>query len=330
MRLALGDGAVRWIACGPLAAALITAAARAGADEPPPSPFVQVTDDSDPPRPPAAPLQTLKRMPPGYFNGLGSYHRTWGAQIDTSFDTSRVLTSRLELSRAISIWAPIAIVLRANVGFALGVGSDAYAVKGLIASVGLRNQTYQSRYWVEFGLRLVPPWYGPREGEPSGQAIALGATFSSGLADDARWLPFTDTGFQIYGAIQNRSRDFGAPGWQFYAGALYGGQASLGSMKVRTWLGPQSGFIGNAYVDIFLGLLRLGNVDMNLQVGTHAEVSLSTIWPADRPFPAVLGGFVGWSPEYWFASRLFCGVAGSPGFTKADVQYGFRLEFFVP
>lgn len=272
----------------------------------------------------------LKRMEPGYFNGIGSYKRTWGAELDSSFDTNRVATARLELSRAFRVTPPVSIVARVNTALAAAVEVGDYLILGPNVSLGLKNQSRTGKSWLEFGLRLVPGWEGPQDNKPSSQVVALGATYSSGLADDARWLPFAETGLQLYGIIQNRTATFGPPGTKLYVGALYGGQASLWPMKVRTWLGPQTGFIGNAYADVFLGLWRLSGVDLNLQVGGHGEVSLSTIWPADHPFPMLGGGFVAWSPEYWVQGRIFAGAAGSPSYTKTDIQYGFRLEFFVP
>lgn len=331
MRSGRGAGAVRRFAWGAFAAALLaTTAARA--DGEPDGLFSKLGEPADDSPTPTATDRTTKLvcMPPGYFNGIGSCCRLWEARLDTSFDTNRVFTGRLELSRAFVIRPSIAIVGRVDGAMAASAAEGNYVLKGPIVSLGLRNQTQRGNYWTEAGVKLVPGYEGPSYDDPSSQRIALNATFSSGLADDARWLPISDTGLQVYGVIQNRTNPRWYRGWESYVGAIYGLQASLWPMKVRSWLGPQSGFIGNTHVDLFVGLPHIGYEVANLQIGLHGELSLSTIWPADRPFPMLGGAFVGWSPEYWFSGRIFAGVAGSPGYTQADYQYGVRLEFFVP
>ncbi|MFO0587451.1 MAG: hypothetical protein U0441_07925 [Polyangiaceae bacterium] len=275
--------------------------------------------------------ETLECYWPGYFNGLGACNRTWEIRLDSSFDTNRVGTGRVEIAAAWRRNVGWAWIFRTSMGLAGAVNTGSVVLKGPIVSVGVRQQTKSGKVAFELGLRLIPGWNGPHEGDTEGQNLAFGATLSSGLADDARWLPFAETGVQLYTSLLTRTRDWvPVRGTQVYFGALYGGQGSLFPMKVRTWVGSQTGFIGNVFVDVFTGILKYVGRPANLQVGLHGEVSLSTIWPASRPLPLLGNVYVAWSPKDWISARVFGGVSLSPLVQVPDLQYGLRTELYVP
>lgn len=271
---------------------------------------------------------------PEFFNGLGTKGRRWSVETNTSFDTNRVFTERFELAVAIPI-KPISplvtAVARASFGGNADTVSGFYGIQGPILSLGLRDRSKSANYWVEFGLRMLPNYSSPHDTEPSAQQAAFRSTLSSGIADDAAWLPLSSFGAELYAAFQSRTDP-----WRmlhtsiFYFGAMYGGNASLAPLAVKTWLGPQNGFVGNLFLEIFLGVPELAGWQGNLQFGAHGEASLSSIWPGNQPFPALVNGFVAWSPKSWFALRVFAGVSGSPLGGGIDNQYGTRLAFFVP
>ena len=110
-------------------------------------------------------------------------------------------------------------------------------------------------------------------------------------------------------------------------GALYGGQVSLAPMQIQSWLGPQNGVIGNALVELYAGAPRLAHRDIRVQIGVHADVSLSSIWPGDESLPMHLDGYFGWNPLPGVIARFFYGFAGSPLGSWTN-PYGMRVEYF--
>ncbi len=270
---------------------------------------------------------------PGYFNGIGTGGRMWEAQTSTSFDTNRVFTERIDLAVAVPIKfiSPLVTgVVRAGFGGNADTTTGFYGIQGPIFSFGIRDRSKDANFWVEFGVRLLPNYSSPNDTSPAAQQAALRSTFSSGIADDAAWLPLADFGTQIYASFQSRTSAWSpGNGTSVYFGATYGGRASLAPLDVKTWLGPQTGFIGNVYLDVFFGIPVLWNKAANTQVGVHGELSLSSIWPGSDPFPIVGNAFVGWSPKSWFEMRVFAGFSGSAN-NPNDNQYGARLAFFVP
>jgi hypothetical protein len=121
------------------------------------------------------------------------------------------------------------------------------------------------------------------------------------------------------------------PLWSWFVGVLYGAKVTNGTVQVTTWLGPENQFVGNAFVELFMGVPRIYKAPINGELGVHVDASLSNVWPGVDPFPAVLNGFVSWSPERWISARLFYGIAGSPGGKiPATQQYGARLQFYLP
>jgi len=275
-------------------------------------------------------LAHVEASAPGYFGGLGTPCRMWEARMDTSFDTNRVLTERVELARALTLRDYLALVARVSFGAADSTRDSFYVIQGPIFSLGLRTQWPSAKRWFEFGVRVVPNWSGPNDTDPRAQTLALGAVLSSGIADDAAWLPFTDVGWQLYGMFYVRTSAMSGRAGSYYLGALYGGKASVAPMSVASWLGTQHAFIGNLFVDAFLGAPVMGGEQTNLQFGVHAEVSLSSIWPGNELFPILANGYVAWSPKAWVAMRFFGGPALTLGALQTSTQYGARLEFYVP
>jgi hypothetical protein len=324
----------RAVACALAGAMLLqTAAARAAAPPDPSRHPFQLFEVREDEQGHAVVENRASPRPPGYFGGLGTFGRTWQIQSDTAFDTKRVFTQRFEVARAVPWIGELAVVIRTDVATDAALPQGTYGLQGPIASVGVRDQSASGEYWLEFGVRLIFPWLGPDDRRPSTQQLALSATLASGLADDARWLPFSDLGMQIYGAIRTQTEPLGNYAWTLLPGMLYGGEASLWPLRVQSWLGPQTGFVGNAFLELFLGLPRIASWDANVRVGAHGEVSLSTIWPTGVPFPMSANGFIAWSPEYCFAARLFIGLAGSPGASNIvpmSEQYGARVEAYFP
>ncbi len=195
----------------------------------------------------------------------------------------------------------------------------------------MRDRSASDQYWIEFGFRVIPNWKSPNDDDPRMLSLALAASLSSGTADDARWLDFSDFGFQLYGMIQSRTEPWVTRCSTLLLGAVYGGEASLWPLSVRSWLGPQTGVIGNAFLEVFVDAPVLFHTATNLQIGAHGEASLSSIWPGNDPFPVLGNVFLGWSPAKWLSARVFGGIAGSPNGTVAtNYPYGVRLEFFVP
>jgi hypothetical protein len=306
----------------PLALLLASTAAR-GDDAAMPAPL-SALEPANANEPPEAHL-------PGYFNGVGTTGRYWELASDSAFGTRRVFTQRFDLARALTLRGPLTLVVRANFGGDAAVDRGEAALQGPIFALGLRDHSASDSYAVEFGVRLIPSWSGPSDSDPTALQLALAATLTSGIADDARWLSFSDTGFQIYASFESRTEPFDLHALRLWLGARYGGEASLVPMKVRSWLGPQTGFIGNAFFEFTVGLPHVGNADTNVEIGSHAEVSLSSIWPSDDAFPFVANAFVGWSPVTWVSLRVFGGAALLPTAKVApETQYGLRLAFYLP
>jgi len=264
---------------------------------------------------------------PGYFNGLGTPGRSWEIQGDAAFSTSRIATGRLELGHAFT-FDLLSIVFRVDVAADSNVLDGAYAIHGPIPSLGLRTRTRDANEWIEVGLRLIPNWSGPTDTDPSALNLSLGASLASGAADDARWLAFSQIGCQLYGAIQARTSNLlPSPLGALLLGATYGGNISLSPLEVQSWLGPQKGLIGNAFVEVFASVPKLGHTSLNLQLGAHGDTSLSSIWPGSDLFPYEANIFIGWSPLTSFTARAFGGVAGAVGANSIPVSnpYGIRL-----
>ena len=117
----------------------------------------------------------------------------------------------------------------------------------------------------------------------------------------------------------------------FALGTVYGGEVSLPPLQVQSWLGPQTGFIGNAFAEVFLDAPRLGGSPVRLQVGVHGEVSLSSIWPGSDIFPIEGNAFLGWSPTPWLSARIFTGIARAVvGPVPVSNPYGLRVIGYVP
>jgi len=268
---------------------------------------------------------------PGYFNGIGTPCHYWEGRSDTAFDTKRVFTQHFELARAFTWKRYLAVVARVGFGMESDTTESFYTLQGPLASIGLRARAPSSNYWVEFGLRVIPNWSGPNDTDPRALQLALAATLSSGIADDAAWLQLADFGVQIYGAFESRTRRWAGKYMTSFLGAHWGGNASLAPMSVRSWLGPQTAFVGNVFAEGFLGLPVVAKTELNLEVGVHGEVSLSSIWPGNELFPVLGNVYLAWSPKTWVALRVFGGFAGSPTDPQTtNTHYGARLQFFVP
>lgn len=304
-----------------LSAAFSLATAVAQAQEPVPFSGLdrsdRATEGEDPP----------SATEPAYFNGIGTPRRSWELQADAAFSTSRVATGRLELGHAFTLDL-LSIVVRVDVATDTNTLDGVYAIHGPIPSLGLRARTRDANEWIEVGLRLLPTWKGPNDTDPSALNLSLGASLASGSADDARWLSFSRVGWQLYGAIQARTSNLLPPSLgTLFLGSLYGGDISLSPLEVRSWLGPQNGLIGNAFVELFVGFPCLGAWRAQMQAGVHADASLSSIWPGSDLFPYEANVFVGWSPVPWFAARAFGGLAGAVGSNAipGSNPYGIRL-----
>ncbi|MGH7435200.1 MAG: hypothetical protein ACRENE_05970, partial [Polyangiaceae bacterium] len=126
--------------------------------------------------------------------------------------------------------------------------------------------------------------------------------------------------------------------------AHYGGQTSLTPLHVPTWLGTESGIVGNAFAELSAGVTRLRlpwkdkdkcPTPIDVQLGAHGEASLSSIWPGNAVLPFALEAFVAWSPVPWFRARAFVGWANTaaslvgPGGWPQSVPYGLRLTFYT-
>jgi len=278
----------------------------------------------------AAPAEAVD---PGYFNGIGVEGRSWEIRSESGLGEHRVLTQRFEVARAfqLSRYALLYLVPRVSFGFAGSLAEDTWVVQGPLFSIGLRQRSMRGRYWAELGVRLIPNYSGPHDADPVAHRIAFDAAQTSGVGDDAMWLPFSAFGAQMYVAFQTRTAELGC--WSTaIAGAEYGARLSLGPMGVRTWLGPQGATVGSFWVEPFVTTRRLLGSRVNLQWGVHAEASLSSIWPGERSMPLHLAGFVGWSPTQWFALRLSGGGATAPLDMKTASQalFGIRAQVFAP
>lgn len=267
-----------------------------------------------------------------YLNGIGAPGRCWEITSDTSFGNRRVFTQRFEVARAFKVpRRSLAAVLRVGFGGDAQVNTGAYAIQGVEVAVGLKHYPL-SGFSLEYGLRLIPGWSGPQDREAEIQALALGATLTSGLGNDPAWLPFSKTGLQLYVDFQTRSGMWVlSPGWALMLGARYGGSTSLGDFQVHTWLGPQTAFIGNVYVEAYLGAPLLRDVLTSLQLGLHVDVSISSIWPGAQAFPLAWYGYIGWAPLSWFSFRAHIGNGMSLGSKDVPVlMYGLRLQLALP
>jgi hypothetical protein len=294
---------------------------------------------------PAAPMTTLVQRPdvdavestigePGYFNGLVAPGRPWEVQSDTTFSTSRVFTQRFEVARFVSLHprnTSTGLVVRTDFGAESDTTSGFYSLQGPLFSVGGRLRSTNNDHWIEFGVRVIPPYPGANDTNPQALRLALGATLASGQADDARWLPFSRWGYQIYGSVQSRvAIDAGTAG-RFLLGVRYGGETSLTPLSVPSWLGSQQGIVGNVFLDVFFGAPVIGGQPLALQLGGHAEVSLSSVWPGGAVFPLMGSVFGAWSPATWISVRVFYGLAGVPaGAVPLSRPYGLNLTFDLP
>lgn len=266
---------------------------------------------------------------PGYFNGLGTKWRKTELSATTTFDTNRTFTQRFELAHAFDVTTNLSVVGRLAFGGAdLVTVSNAYSLQGPLGALGLRYVSPAASYFAELGFRVIPPWPGPLDGLPVRQELALDAVLSSAAADDAMWLPFARFGSQLYGSFQARTDPFESATGTFLFGVVYGGAVSLAPLTVTTWLGPQSGLVGNIYLELFADAPRLGTVHACLQLGARAEVSLSSIWPGSDPLPMLVTPFLAWAPVHWFSARVFGGLAGSPA-ASFSVNYGATLELYA-
>lgn len=278
----------------------------------------------------AAQLEAAPEPGPEYLNGIGAPGRCWELTSDTAYSAYRVLTERIELGRALKIRRYLSVVVRARIGVDGSFASGAVAYQALVPSLGLRHQPHLDGYALEAGVRLLPAWGGPRgSNQPRMQVLALNATLTSGLGSDGTWLPLSTTGVQLYIDVLSRTKVLSTPPAALVFGARYGGEFLVSTAMVRTWLGPQSAFIANAWFEGFTAFTRMGHLPMPVQVGVHADVSLSSIWPGDTLFPVVFGAFVGWSPQRWVALRGFVGF-GTSATSRPQATGGVRLQFYVP
>ncbi len=268
-----------------------------------------------------------------YLDGIGSDRRTWEIMSETAFGEEQVLTERLEVGLAVKIPRfQLSVVGRVGLGFDAALDIGAYAIQGATFALGVRHISDHRNFLIEAGFRVVPAWQTSRDNLPSAQSLALSATLTSGAADDARWLPIASTGLQAYVEFQARTKKLGHDDVMTFAfGARYGGIASIMPISVHTWLGPEPQFIANVFLEGFLAVAKVRHWNTRLVVGAHLDVSLSSIWPGDLPFPLVANGFFGWSPCDAFMLRLFAGFGGSAGaFDAGQLQYGARLIFYFP
>ncbi len=280
----------------------------------------------------------------GWFTTLGSPGRLWEMRTDSAFSSNRALTERVELAHFFSVsqyettehtavGEQFGIVVRANFGLADDTTNSIYNPLGPLPAIGVRLRTPSDREWIEFGVRALIPYPGPSNALPGMQTLAFKATTSSGIADDAAWLPLDSWGAQLYLATQVRMAATNARGTLFAIGVSGGGQISLGSVNVTTWLGPQPTFLGNAYIEFFADIQRFRVTQLNLQIGAHAEASLSACWPGPSSLPILVNGYVGWSPIRAFALRIFYGSGESIAALFSGIlvqQYGVRAQVFFP
>ncbi len=294
--------------------------------------------------------KTLPGGIPGAFTTLGSYGRMWELRSDTAFSTTRVFTERVELAHMIGLAYHTAtkakqekkidderisprfgVVLRTSFGIAADTSGGMYNPAGPIFGLGFRTRTESDNEWIELGARVIPNYPGPENADPGMIKLAQNATTSSGIADDAAWLPLSSFGAQLYLLTQARTELLDVNGWKLAFGAWGGGYASLGPLEVTTWLGPQRGFVGNMFLELFFTLQQIGkSAPLNLQIGAHGEASLSSCWPGNDALPVLVSGFIAWSPVYPVAVRVFYGTGGSALAGNLDAEYGARLQLYFP
>lgn len=271
-----------------------------------------------------------------YLNGIDADpERGWELMTETAYGVRRVFTERIEIALAVPVpRMSLTFVTRIGAGFDANFDTADHAIQGLTLALGVRHISVRGHFVLEAGLRFIPPWYGPSDRQPSAQSLALAATLTGNAADDARWLPISTLGVQFYLEFQTRSRMWGndAAGW-WVMGARYGGQGSLAPVGVHTWLGSQPQFLADVFLEPFFAFAQIGSWITRLTVGGHVDLSLSSIWPAEVPFPLVLDLFVAWSPRnaHWLSLRVFGGWSGSLAKSElGGLQYGLRLQFWVP
>lgn len=320
-----------------LVLACATGSLSARADEPAAVPLRGLPDeparDTDRPRP----------GDPVFAGGLGSPGRTWEIESDGTFSTTRVATGRMAVAGfyrfSNPLTAPVGFVLRVDGALASDTTTNSYSINGPKIALGLRAVTPRSDAEIEFGGRLLMPWVDPDATNPKALRLALAATLSSGIADDAEWLAVEHTGFQIYLMVHERLpihfRDRGV----MLLGVRYGGRSSLAPVAVPTWLGTEDGIVANVYLDAYLGfprwnLLFKGLRDLDLELGAHTEASLSSIWPGESTLPVAAEPYLLWSPRTWVSVRVFYGwalpaVSLTTGGGTSN-PYGLRLTFYVP
>jgi hypothetical protein len=267
--------------------------------------------------------------PVGYFNGLGAECHVWEVRDDIGFGNQRVLTDQLELASAIPVLPghrTVTLVIRTTVATDTRTTTGFYGIHGPIWSLGLRIRSPSDYHFFEAGLRLIPGWAGPNDADPRALQLAYDASMTSGIGDDARWLPLASTGLQVYLWTRSRAK-ISAGNTELFLGTEYGGEVSLAPLQVQSWLGAQSGIVGNAIAEIQLGAPRIAGRIAGVELGGHADVSLSSIWPAADPLPMHLNAFLAVNPFDALTARIFYGVAGSPQGSWAN-PYGARLEYY--
>ncbi len=269
-----------------------------------------------------------------YLNGIGSPGRCWEITAEAAFGFRRVFTSRIEIARAFKFEGKtLSLMFRVRAGLNADVTNGTYGIQGTLPSFGLRHQSSSGRFSLELGVRAVPGFGGPNDGRPETQALALDSILSSLIASDAGWLPFSNTGVMFYADIHSRSglTEWGENYVTTLIGTRYGGEVSIGNQEIRTWLGPQHAMVGNAYAELFLAVPTVLGSPVELQLGFHADTSLSSIWPADQVLPLVLAGYLEWSPSTFISIRGYVGTGGSPEAIEFFRPfYGLRVRFYVP
>ncbi|MBL8953485.1 MAG: hypothetical protein JNK82_22105 [Myxococcaceae bacterium] len=258
-----------------------------------------------------------------FITGPAAVHRL-ELTTETTFGTRGAGTERLEVAFAWRLGnTQLALIGRTGVGIALA-NERWLQVQGYFASLGARMISTPGRFVLEAGLRVLPGFGTLTASNPNAQTLAFEATLSSMAADDTRWLSFENWGLQAYADLMARTQPVGCLSTTF--GLRTGGQSSLMPVRVNTWLGVEDHFVANAFFELFVAASRLHGV-----LGARGDLSLSSLWPADQPLPAVVNLYVGWAPLHWLSIRLFGGVGLSPMATeRMQGQAGvrFQLSFF--
>ncbi|MBK7864204.1 MAG: hypothetical protein IPJ65_37530 [Archangiaceae bacterium] len=264
----------------------------------------------------------------GYLDGVGFLGRENEATVEVAYGSKQIATTRLELAHAFPISGKLLHVV-ARVGAGMATDFHALGLHGFTAALGLRHITGKGHFFVEVGARFLGGWQGIHGDRPEAQTLALGATLTSGAADDARWLPLRSSGLQLYVDFLSRSKPMGYDHSGFFvAGFHYGGQATVVPPAVSTWLGSEPQFVGNVFIEAFLSFATRQGTPVRLTTGAHVDLSLSSIWPSNVPFPVVLDLFFEWHPAWvsWLSLRAFGGLAVSLGaFGDKIGQGGLRL-----